>query len=271
MDLSRITKNPHIMGGKACIRNTQVTVAAILGLLASGQQKEDLIRIFPVLTEEDIRVALAYASRWLDGELPASAPVSMPVQVQAQPQIQPEQPSPVLHEGFGLRPHFGRTPLHSIEEDLEDSEEDSSEDPEMLAQEESMELFHPSHTDKPTVVINHHGIFDRRWATELIVWSDVDSIKRIIGNRNINITLRNPGRYASAMPFFSRLITSLKVMLQMQTFHLDTGDLGMRTKDIYYLAHRLWRKYKGRSHRRRKRRVKKSTNLDSHWKKQLPM
>lgn len=60
-DLERITFDPEIMGGKPCIRGMRVTVGMILGLLASRRTKEEIIKAYPYLEEEDIDQALTYA------------------------------------------------------------------------------------------------------------------------------------------------------------------------------------------------------------------
>lgn len=60
--LSRITLDPEIMGGKACIRGMRVTVGTIVGLLASGHSPEEILEAYPYLEREDIDQALAYAA-----------------------------------------------------------------------------------------------------------------------------------------------------------------------------------------------------------------
>ena len=62
MQIDRITLNPAIMGGKPCIRSLRVTVATILGLLASGKSQERILQAYPYLEPEDIDAALAYAA-----------------------------------------------------------------------------------------------------------------------------------------------------------------------------------------------------------------
>ena len=61
-ELSRITFNPEVMGGKPCIRGLRVTVAMILGLLASGQTRERILQAYPYLEPEDFDATLAYAA-----------------------------------------------------------------------------------------------------------------------------------------------------------------------------------------------------------------
>ena len=60
--LTRITFDPDIMGGKPCIRGMRVTVGMIVGLVASGHTKEEILKLYPYLEAEDIDEALAYAT-----------------------------------------------------------------------------------------------------------------------------------------------------------------------------------------------------------------
>ena len=62
MQISRITLNPAVMGGKPCIRGLRVTVGTVLGLLASGHSRERILKAYPYLEPEDIDAALAYAA-----------------------------------------------------------------------------------------------------------------------------------------------------------------------------------------------------------------
>jgi len=66
--LTRITLNPEVMGGKPCIRRLRVTVGTVVGLLASGHSIADILNAYPYLEEEDIHHALAYAA-WRVEEL----------------------------------------------------------------------------------------------------------------------------------------------------------------------------------------------------------
>ncbi|MBA4120959.1 MAG: DUF433 domain-containing protein [Acidobacteria bacterium] len=61
-DLTRITFDSKIMGGKPCIRGMRVTVGMIVGLIASGHSFEDILRAYPYLEEEDLRESLRYAA-----------------------------------------------------------------------------------------------------------------------------------------------------------------------------------------------------------------
>jgi uncharacterized protein (DUF433 family) len=63
----RISQDPEVMGGKACIRGTRVTVGTIVGQIGAGHTIEDLLADYPYLSREDILQALRYAS-WLANE-----------------------------------------------------------------------------------------------------------------------------------------------------------------------------------------------------------
>jgi uncharacterized protein (DUF433 family) len=66
--LRRITSDPQVMGGRPCIRGMRVTVGTIVGLLASGHSRDEVLRLYPYLESEDITEALAYAA-WRSEEL----------------------------------------------------------------------------------------------------------------------------------------------------------------------------------------------------------
>ena len=61
-NLSRITFNPQVMGGKPCIRGMRVTVGTIVGLVASGKTVDEVLADYPYLEREDILEALSYAA-----------------------------------------------------------------------------------------------------------------------------------------------------------------------------------------------------------------
>jgi uncharacterized protein (DUF433 family) len=69
--LSRITFNPEVMGGKPCIRGLRVTVGTVVGLMAAGHAPEKILQSYPYLELEDIYEALTYAAcRSAEIELP---------------------------------------------------------------------------------------------------------------------------------------------------------------------------------------------------------
>ena len=70
----RITFDPAVMGGKACIRGLRVTVATVIGLLAAGRTAEEILAAYPYLEQEDIDQPLAYAAcRLEEREVPPSS------------------------------------------------------------------------------------------------------------------------------------------------------------------------------------------------------
>ena len=58
----RITTEPGKRGGEPCIRGLRITVYDILEYLAGGMSEQEILRDFPDLTAEDIRVCLAFAA-----------------------------------------------------------------------------------------------------------------------------------------------------------------------------------------------------------------
>jgi uncharacterized protein (DUF433 family) len=62
MDHPRITMTPGVMGGKACIKGTRITVEALIDHLSAGETIDDLLEGYPGITQDDVRAALAYAA-----------------------------------------------------------------------------------------------------------------------------------------------------------------------------------------------------------------
>ena len=67
--LPRITVDPGICTGKACIRGLRFPVARLLRLRASGQSREDILASYPYLEPEDFDAALRYAAVLADDEM----------------------------------------------------------------------------------------------------------------------------------------------------------------------------------------------------------
>jgi uncharacterized protein (DUF433 family) len=63
----RITFDPEIMGGRACIRGMRIPVSVIVSQVAHGATIEDVLEGFPDLERDDVVEALEYAS-WLAQE-----------------------------------------------------------------------------------------------------------------------------------------------------------------------------------------------------------
>jgi uncharacterized protein (DUF433 family) len=60
--LDRITQQPDVMGGKACIRGMRVTVGMVVGQIGAGRSTDELLADYPYLEHEDIMQALRYAA-----------------------------------------------------------------------------------------------------------------------------------------------------------------------------------------------------------------
>ena len=58
----RVTVDPQICHGKACIRGTRVLVSSILDNLVARASRDEILHSYPVLTDADIDAALAYAA-----------------------------------------------------------------------------------------------------------------------------------------------------------------------------------------------------------------
>lgn len=68
MRFERITVDPNVCTGKACIRNLRFPVSRLLGLLASGETVETILQAYPYLESEDINDALRYAAYLAEDE-----------------------------------------------------------------------------------------------------------------------------------------------------------------------------------------------------------
>jgi len=67
MSFDRITFDPDLMGGRACIRGMRIPVSLILRQIAHGATTEEVLSDYPDLKPEDIEQALQYAA-WLASE-----------------------------------------------------------------------------------------------------------------------------------------------------------------------------------------------------------
>jgi len=74
--MNRITFDPQVMGGRACIRGMRVTVSLIINLVANGMDAEEILAEYPYLEAEDIRQALHYAAWLAEDSLYEVEPVS---------------------------------------------------------------------------------------------------------------------------------------------------------------------------------------------------
>jgi uncharacterized protein (DUF433 family) len=67
MEFDRITFDPQVMGGRACIRGLRFPVSVVVGQVAHGASVEEILQGYPDLEPDDIRQALEYAA-WLTRE-----------------------------------------------------------------------------------------------------------------------------------------------------------------------------------------------------------
>jgi uncharacterized protein (DUF433 family) len=67
LEFDRITFDPMIMGGRACIRGMRVPVSVIVGQIAHGATTDEVLADYPDLEPDDVRQCLEYAA-WLAQE-----------------------------------------------------------------------------------------------------------------------------------------------------------------------------------------------------------
>jgi len=66
MELDRITFDPQIMGGRACIRGMRIPVSVVLKALAGGMSRETILKDYPDLESADIDQSIQYAAMLAD-------------------------------------------------------------------------------------------------------------------------------------------------------------------------------------------------------------
>ena len=62
LGFDRITFNPNILGGKACVRGMRISVSLIVNLVANGMTVAEILAEYPNLEEQDVAEALRYAA-----------------------------------------------------------------------------------------------------------------------------------------------------------------------------------------------------------------
>jgi uncharacterized protein (DUF433 family) len=72
----RISIDPRVCYGKACIRGTRIMVSVILDNIAAGVSREDILTSYPTLQATDIDAALSYAA-----ELARETTTTLPLEV----------------------------------------------------------------------------------------------------------------------------------------------------------------------------------------------
>ena len=68
MKFERITVDPTVCTGRPCVRGLRFPVSRLLGLLASGETKERILKAYPYLEAQDIEEALRYAAYLAEDE-----------------------------------------------------------------------------------------------------------------------------------------------------------------------------------------------------------
>jgi uncharacterized protein (DUF433 family) len=63
----RITFDPHVLGGRACIRGLRIPVSVIVGQIAHGASVNEILGGYPDLERDDVQQAIEYAA-WLAQE-----------------------------------------------------------------------------------------------------------------------------------------------------------------------------------------------------------
>jgi uncharacterized protein (DUF433 family) len=76
LGLNRVTFDPRVMGGRACIRGLRITVALVINLVANGMTVSEIIKEYPDLEPGDVEQALRYAAFLAEEELLPLVPES---------------------------------------------------------------------------------------------------------------------------------------------------------------------------------------------------
>jgi uncharacterized protein (DUF433 family) len=74
----RISVNPAVCHGKACIRGTRVPVSVVIDNIAAGIPRNEILQSYPAIQEADIDAALTYAA-----ELAREGSVDLPLETKA--------------------------------------------------------------------------------------------------------------------------------------------------------------------------------------------
>ena len=65
----RISIDPNVCDGQACIKGKRIPVHLIVKMLANGDSTEDILNAYPTITREDILACLAYAGELAEEEI----------------------------------------------------------------------------------------------------------------------------------------------------------------------------------------------------------
>ncbi len=69
MAFERITFDPQILSGRACIRGMRIPVSLVVNLVANGMSTDEILSEYPDLEKDDIREALQYAAAVTQDEI----------------------------------------------------------------------------------------------------------------------------------------------------------------------------------------------------------
>ena len=69
MEFPNITSDINILAGKPCIKDTRISIDMILEWLASGASISEITKTYPVLSEESVKEAILFASRYFQNEI----------------------------------------------------------------------------------------------------------------------------------------------------------------------------------------------------------
>lgn len=72
----RISVDPNVCHGQACIKGTRIPVYQIVAMLANGDTIEGLLEDYPKLTRTDILAALAFAAASVEDSMTPFPPAS---------------------------------------------------------------------------------------------------------------------------------------------------------------------------------------------------
>jgi len=72
----RVSVNPAVCHGKACIRGTRIMVSVILDNIAAGIDRAEILASYPSLKPADIDASLSYAA-----ELAREGTISLPLEL----------------------------------------------------------------------------------------------------------------------------------------------------------------------------------------------
>jgi uncharacterized protein (DUF433 family) len=74
-----IIRDPKIRGGVPVIKGTDITLKSVLGHLVLGDSNENILKAYPGLTEEALKVVIAFAAAVADVDLPDPPPQEHPL------------------------------------------------------------------------------------------------------------------------------------------------------------------------------------------------